>query len=158
MSPPETASADNPFDDVVGVLVLPGCVVIRLASGVPADKVKPVVRGSGRCEKLRSTHRWMSVDPLRQETALVMEVDLQDLLSRPDLRIQVWVQGYLAWDRSFPEIVSPGGRALVGRIEAVRDYCLTGWAADLHGGTVPPLEPADRRRGRCRCRDRDHPA
>ncbi len=137
MPPPETTSADNPFDDVIGVLVLPGCMVIRLASGVPADKVKPVVLGGGRCEKLRSTHRWMSVDPLRQETALVMEVDLQDLLLRPDLRIQVWVQGYLAWDRSFPDSALP---TLVGRIEAVRDYCLTGWAADLRGEAVPPLE------------------
>jgi GT2 family glycosyltransferase/glycosyltransferase involved in cell wall biosynthesis len=133
---PATILLKSPFEDVIRADILPGCIVIRLASGVPADKVKLVVLGGQRLEKLKITHSSISVDPLRQETLLVVEADLVALLSWPFLRIQIWVEGYLVWNHNFPTRY----RELIGSIEAVCDYCLSGWAANLFGEAVPPLE------------------
>ena len=135
------SAATFAFNNVIAVHLLPGRVVIRLDNDLPAGKIAPLVRTSaGHAETLQATQRWTSVDPLRQDTALVMAVDLQALLSSPDLRNAAWgievrIDDYLLWEEAFAP-----GQTLSGRIEGVRDYCLTGWVASLHGAAVPPLD------------------
>ena len=79
------AAAVFSFDDIIGVCLLPGRVVIRLHNDLPADKITPLVRtGAGPAETLPTTQRWASADPLRPDTSLVMAVDLPALPSAPD--------------------------------------------------------------------------
>ena len=132
---PDAASMFS-FEDVIGVFVLPGRIVIRMDGHLPADKVKPLLRSSsGHSQALHPTRRWTKAEALRPETSLVMAVDLSSLPLSPDLCLEVWIEDYLLYQQDFRH-----GQTLTGRIEGVRDYCLTGWVAHLHGEAVPPLE------------------
>ena len=123
---------------MIDLRILPNCLLLRPARGIPLDRLRPVVIHAGRVIKPHMGERRVSGDDASDDgrPSLIVPTDLRPFAADKHARLQVWADGFRLLDTP----LFAGGGAVAGAIEGVTDFCVTGWAAHVLGERLPAGE------------------
>ncbi len=116
--------------ELLGLRILPNCLLLRPAPGIPLDRLRPVVIHDGKPTKPAMGAR--RIEPGERPT-LTIPTDLRPFAGDGHARLQIWADGFRLLDTA----LFPHGGAIAGVVEGMADHCVTGWAANIVGEPLP---------------------
>lgn len=116
--------------ELLGLRILPNCLLLRPAPDIPLDRLRPVVVHGGRPIKPAMGAR--RIEP-SERPQLLIPTDLRPFAADAHARLQIWADGFRLLDTP----LFPHGGAIAGVVEGMADHCVTGWAANIVGEALP---------------------
>ena len=116
--------------ELLGLRILPNCLLLRPEPDIPLDRLRPVVVHGGTPTKPAMGAR--RIEP-GERPSLMIPTDLRPFVTDPHARLQIWADGFRLLDTP----LFPHGGAIAGVVEGMVDHCVTGWAANIVGEALP---------------------
>lgn len=138
----DAASTDTQTATQVRAYLLQGDVVLEVAPGLPHDRITLALSDDGKSKPLKilaiqhgepGTDGWTSLAFTTDLADLAEQIGQAGRAGQGSARLHVRLDGDALADQALPDAASP----VLGVIEGVTDYSLTGWAADWRGHDLP---------------------